>query len=345
MEAFRHSQKSILCPPAPLREIQTVSRKGAKAQRRGLSFFHALLILPIICIAASGITTKTQTRKLKLAVLDFGATETAQRAADTLVRSLKAENVLSVMDREESRVAARGIGYAGSLNLTIEEARDLGASIGCDFYLTGDAQTLRRTSSARKLFYEAYASIFLVSARTGRLIMWDRPSFEAATASEAEKLLLTELDRRATRYSAAVRAAEESERNERELSVTRGTPVIEEVPEETSPQAKGLRLPAPYRRLRPIYPETASRAEAEATVDVLVDIDAAGEVSRVEVVRWAGFGLDEASVHIIRQMHFRPAMRDGVPLPMRVLLRYNFQKPKKEDGEKVEEGKGGNGSR
>jgi TonB family protein len=129
------------------------------------------------------------------------------------------------------------------------------------------------------------------------------------------------------------------------LSVTRGAPVIEEVPEETSPQAKGLRLPAPYRRLRPIYPETAARAEAEATVDVLVDIDAAGEVSRVEVVRWAGFGLDEASVHIIRQMHFRPAMRDGVPLPMRVLLRYNFQKPKKEDVEKAEEVKGRNGSR
>ena len=309
-----------------------------------MSFCLALLILSIVCAAASVITAKNQTRRLKLAVLDMGATETAQRAADTLARSLRAENILSVMDSEESRVAARGIGYAGSLNLTLEEARDLGASVGCDFYLAGDAQTLRRTSSARPVFYEAYASIFLVSARTGRLVMWERPSFEAATASEAEKLLLTELDSRAARLSAAVRAAQESERNERELSVTRGTPVIEEVPEETSPQAKGLRLPAPYRRLRPIYPETAARAEAEATVDVLVDIDVAGEVSRVEVVRWAGFGLDEASVHIIRQMHFRPAMRDGVPLPMRVLLRYNFQKPKKESEEKVEEGKGGKGN-
>ena len=37
--------------------------------------------------------------------------------------------------------------------------------------------------------------------------------------------------------------------------------------------AEGLRLPRPYRRLVPAYPETAARAEAEATVDVLVDLD------------------------------------------------------------------------
>ncbi len=66
-------------------------------------------------------------------------------------------------------------------------------------------------------------------------------------------------------------------------------------------------------------------------MDVLVDIDARGEVAHVEVVRWAGFGLDEATVHTVRQMHFRPAMRDGAPIPLRVLLRYNFRKPPKEE--------------
>lgn len=306
-----------------------------------MKFVRPFLLSFIFCLAASISTAEGQTRKLKVAVLDFGATETAARAAHRLARLLSVGAVLNVMDRDEGRVAARGIGYAGSLNLTLEEARDLGAAIGCDFYLTGDAQTLRRTTSTRPVYYEAYASVFIVSARTGRLIMWERPSFEAASAAEAEKMLLDELDARAPRYITALRAAEESERGEREMSVTRFAPVIEEVPDESSPQAKGLRLPAPYRRMRPVYPETAARAEAEATVDVLVDIDAEGEVSRVEVVRWAGFGLDEASVSIIRQMHFRPAMRDGVPLPMRVLLRYNFQRPKKEDAQKTEEGKGG----
>ena len=160
--------------------------------------------------------------------------------------------------------------------------------------------------------------------------MWDRPSFEAPKPEEAERALLVELGRRAGRYIAAIRTAEENERQMRALSTAHGVPVIEEVPEEDSPAAQGLRPPAPYRRLRPSYPETAARAEAEATVDVLVDIETDGEVSRIEVVRWAGFGLDEVTVNTIRQMHFRPAMRDGVPVPMRALLRYNFRRPEKE---------------
>jgi TonB family protein len=126
----------------------------------------------------------------------------------------------------------------------------------------------------------------------------------------------------------------EAERSERELSVTQHAPIIEEVPDDASPQASGLRLPQPYRRIRPAYPETAARAEVEATVDVLVDMDSEGEVIRVEIVRWAGFGLDDETVKTIRKMHFRPAMRDGTPIPMRVLLRYNFARPKKLDADK-----------
>jgi TonB family protein len=293
-------------------------------------FFRQSILLLIVCIPAASVAAERQARKLKLAVLELGQTEMSQRAAEKITRSLAADTELLLLERDESRVAARGIGYVGSLNLTLEEARDLGAAIGCDFYLTGDAQTLRRTSSARPVFFESYASLFLVSARTGRLVMWDRPSFEAASPEAAEKMLFAELAARVMRYAAAIRGAEERERNERELAVTQSAPVIAEVPEESSPAAQGLRLPQPYRRLRPAYPDTAAQAEAKATVDVLVDIDAEGEVSRVEVVRWAGFGLDEATVNTVRQMHFRPAMRDGVPLPMRVLLRYNFQRPAKE---------------
>ena len=94
-------------------------------------------------------------------------------------------------------------------------------------------------------------------------------------------------------------------------------------------QLKGCVLPRPFRRLVPAYPETAARAEAEATVDVLVDLDAKGEVTRVEVARWAGFGLDQSTIETVRRMHFFPAMRNGVAVPLRVLLRYNFRNPPK----------------
>jgi TonB family protein len=279
-------------------------------------------------VLAAQVSAATLARPTSVAVLDFGDTATGRRMADRVSQALSANGALLLTDREEGRAAARGAGYAGSLNLTLEEARDLGAAIGADFYITGDAQTLRRSPSKSPVYYEAYASIFIVSARSGRLIMWDRPSFERGTPEEAERALQAELAQRAAaRYSALINAAAESEREERAVSTAHGVPLIEEVPAEDSPDARGLRPPAPYRRLRPAYPETAERAEAEATVDVLVDIDADGEVARVEVVRWAGFGLDEECVNTIRRMHFRPAMRDGQVVPMRALLRYNFRRP------------------
>ncbi|MDT4952865.1 MAG: hypothetical protein QOJ02_1003 [Acidobacteriota bacterium] len=295
---------------------------------------YILLIILIICAPAPGVAAQTSARLLRIAVLDFGETQTGRRAADKLSLLLSSNNGLLVIDREESRAAARGAGYKGSLNMTLHEARDLGGAIGCDFYITGDAQTLRRSPSTNAVYYEAYASVFIVSARTGRLVMWDRPSFEAASPDEALKILLKELSGRGARYSDQVQAAQATERNEHAqasaLALTVVAPVIEDAPDtEAAAALEGLRLPQPYRRLRPAYPDTAARAEAEATVDVQLEIDSDGEVSRVEVVRWAGFGLDEATISTVRQLHFRPAMRDGVAVPVRVLLRYNFRRPQK----------------
>jgi TonB family protein len=291
-----------------------------------MPFISALLFL---CVSVTQSSAQTPARRTTVAVLDFGGTETGRRAADRIAQTLSGEREVQILDRDEVRAASSGMGYTGSLNMTLSEARDLGASTGADFFITGDAQTLRRSPSTGAPFYEAYASIFLVSSRTGRLLTWQRPSHQAASPEEALELLLKELaggDVR--RLLVAIRRAEEDEMAMRRMAVGQSLPIIEEAPDDaTSPAAQGLKLPLPYRRLRPVYPETAARAEAEATVDVAVDITAEGEVSKVEVVRWAGFGLDEATVNTVRRMHFRPAMRDNEPIPMRVLLRYNFRKP------------------
>jgi TonB family protein len=126
----------------------------------------------------------------------------------------------------------------------------------------------------------------------------------------------------------AIRSADLKERAERRQDLPANAPLIEEAPDtDKIASEQGLRLPRPYRRLRPTYTESAAGAEVEATVDVLVDIGADGEVQNIQIARWAGFGLDESSVDTVRQLHFFPAMRNGTPIPMRVLLRYNFRKP------------------
>ncbi|HJT66345.1 MAG TPA: energy transducer TonB [Pyrinomonadaceae bacterium] len=266
-----------------------------------------------------------------VSVLDFGSSEAGKTAAEKLRAQFRAAGDFLVADADLTRSAALGSGYAGSLNLTVNEARDLGAVLATDFYLLGDAQVLRRSSFEKPVYYEAYCSVFVVSSRTGRLLEWERPSFNSDQASKANDLLLEHLIGLSQKLLVVMRRASEDERIQRTVVPTSPVPLIEEAPaDDQAAAAQGLRLPRPYRRLRPEYPKTAALAEAEATVDVAVEIGADGEVGDVQVVRWAGFGLDEATVATVRQMHFFPALKNGTAIPLRVLLRYNFRKPPKE---------------
>jgi len=274
------------------------------------------------------VNSRAQTSKVS--VLDLGSQQIAQQVADILRSRLRASGAVQVADADLSRSAAKGIGYTGSLNLTVSEARDLGAALATEFYIIGDAETLRRSSFERPVYFESYSSIFLVSTRTGNLLFWDRPSFENNEATRAEALLSQHIkgDAFTNRLIAVIRKAQEDERIQRTVWNTSVDAVIEEAPDDEKAAAdQGLRLPRPFRRLRPGYPDTAARAEAEAIVDVAVDIGADGEVGEVQIIRWAGFGLDESTVATVRQLHFFPAMKNSAPISMRVLLRYNFRKP------------------
>jgi len=283
-----------------------------------------VLLLSLLSISAQASQSPV------LSVLDFGSSPIAKQAADRLRNKLRATGDVTIGDPDLSRAAAKGIGYTGSLNLTVTEARDLGAALATEFYILGDAQTLRRSSFETPVYFESYCTIFLVSARTGRLLLWERPSFADAEATKAEARLSQYLsdDAQSRRLIAVIKKSHDDERMQRTVLTASAEAVIEEAPEdEKAAEAQGLRAPRPYRRLRPEYPQTAARAEAEATVDVVVDVGADGEVGEVQIVRWAGFGLDESTVATVRQLHFFPAMKNGTPIPMRVMLRYNFRKP------------------
>jgi len=285
----------------------------------------------VACVCALTIFASAQiSPRARVAVLDFGDSTSGAHASEkvrqTLLDRTAAANGIVLIDRNLATAAARGVGFQGSLNLAIAEARDIGAAIGCDFLIIGDADTVRRSPSSGAAYFESYASIFVVSARTGRLVYWERPLEQRETAEEAEKALLKTIDD-ANRYRGSILRALEDESAERASAVETPAAAIEVMSDDKD--SSDARAPRPYRRLKPPYPDSAAVAEVEATVDVLVDIDARGEIGHIEIARWAGYGLDQSVVDTVKQMHFFPAMRDGVAIPMRVLLRYNFRKPAK----------------
>ena len=102
--------------------------------------------------------------------------------------------------------------------------------------------------------------------------------------------------------------------------------------------AKANDLPDEIHRMRKIFARLCLTKESNrniqkladfykiaATVDVLVDISKKGEILNTEIVRWAGYGLDESVEKTVREMNWRAADRNGKSLVMRVLLRYNFK--------------------
>jgi TonB family protein len=287
--------------------------------RLAFAAFLAFLICP-------SINAQVNARPIEIAVVGFGDGQTARKVTEQISESFRG-NQFRIIDTDRAKAAANGVGYDGSLNMTLEAARNLASAIACDFFFTGSAQTLRRSPSNAPVYFESYASLFLVSARTGKLVFWERQEFRRPTAIEAEQALLSLLSAATTRerYQGTIRRIAEEERMFRATAIDRTVPVIELMPDaETN---SNIRAPRPFRRPKPAYPDAAAHDQVEATVDALVDIDANGKVGQVEIARWAGYGLDESVMNTVKQIDFFPAMRDGVAIPMRVMLRYNFRKP------------------
>src|SRR5688500_11118614 len=113
----------------------------ARVQYRSLARLSASLLSAYIFthIAVAAEQDVEPSSLCRLAVLDFGEATISRLAADVGARNLRALRELSLVDRDQSRVAALGVGYTGSLNLSVDEARNLGAAIGCDYYILGDA--------------------------------------------------------------------------------------------------------------------------------------------------------------------------------------------------------------
>jgi TonB family protein len=204
--------------------------------------------------------------------------------------------------------------------MTVAEGKTVGTAIGCDFLVLVQSDTFRRSSFERKEYYESHAAVYVVSARSGRLVFWSLPKFEAPSRALSGRALAAASPATAAELSAALKQVAASE------AMMDARRPMEELPAENSPEAKNFRAPIPFRRIKPEYTALASLFDITATVEIELDLDAGGTIVRAEIVRWAGYGLDQAVETAVRSMNWRPAERDGKPLPMRVLLRYNFRK-------------------
>lgn len=276
-----------------------------------------LLLLPftffLFSLAAAG---------QRVAILTPDSAEQSTAVAESLSDALSTK--LKVIDSDLSQAAFISKKPEYPLNMTADESKRAGAAIGCDQLVLIRAANQRRSASGRGEYFEAYAVVYVVSSRTGRLIHWALHKYEAKNAPTAAKFRDAATPAIADEIIAKIDSISRSEVAEPNVAL------MEEPPAPNSPEAKNFIAPIPFRRIKPEYTTEAAFYEVTATVEIMVDLDAAGKILRTEIVRWAGYGLDESVDRAVRQMNWRPAERSGKTLPMRFLLRYNFKKVDKQ---------------
>lgn len=88
--------------------------------------------------------------------------------------------------------------------------------------------------------------------------------------------------------------------------------------------AVGARPPQVLYRAEPRYLEPARRARVQGVVELDLAVDASGRVVRVDVLRALPLGLTEEAERAVRLWRFRPAERNGQPVPVRFSVIVNF---------------------
>lgn len=89
----------------------------------------------------------------------------------------------------------------------------------------------------------------------------------------------------------------------------------------------GIRFPMPIREVQPNYTPQGMRAKIQGEVSLEVVVATDGTVKSARIVKSldADHGLDESGLVAARHWLFTPATRDGVALPVRVMLVFEFR--------------------
>lgn len=266
-------------------------------------------------IAVFPMATAAQTAASPTSI---GILAPANRAEDSLLlHPLRPalERRFTVLEEGISKSVLASFDGLDPFNMSVTEGRNLGEAIGAEILLLLEASTQARTSLSAPTGHEAFASIHLVSGRTGRLIAWRLFTHTDTTPDSSMTRLQNDVADISDWIDRTVRASASDDAGLRLATESRP---LEDF------SGEGVKAPAPYRRISPRYTETARLYGREGTVEAEIELDSQGVVIDVRLMRWIGYGLDESVMRAVREMNWRPAYRDNKPVSSRFVVQYNF---------------------
>jgi periplasmic protein TonB len=87
----------------------------------------------------------------------------------------------------------------------------------------------------------------------------------------------------------------------------------------------GVSAPILIHSVDPEFTEAARQQNYQGTVSIQLIVDAQGYPQAVHVVRKLGMGLDDKAVEAVRQYRFRPAVYQGHPVAVQMIVEVEFR--------------------
>jgi TonB family protein len=86
----------------------------------------------------------------------------------------------------------------------------------------------------------------------------------------------------------------------------------------------GVSAPQVIHSVEPEFTDEARRAKYEGIVSIQLIVDKSGNPQDIQVVRHLGMGLDQKAVEAVRQYKFSPAVYQGHPVAVQMVINVNF---------------------
>ena len=86
----------------------------------------------------------------------------------------------------------------------------------------------------------------------------------------------------------------------------------------------GVTAPVVIHRVEPEFTDQARRVKFQGVASIGLIVDAQGNPEDVHVVHPLGMGLDQKAVEAVRQYKFKPAMFQGRPVPVQLVIEVDF---------------------
>jgi len=87
----------------------------------------------------------------------------------------------------------------------------------------------------------------------------------------------------------------------------------------------GVSAPVIVHSVEPEFTQEARSANFQGAVSIQLIVDAQGNPQNVRLVRHLGMGLDEKAIDAVRQYRFKPALYQGHPVAVQIVINVDFR--------------------